>query len=106
MRTKGIGERFGPTVIWIVLAASVASAQVEIGPAPPPRSTLPSSAQSTVSASMGRDDGRFQIRRSGPRWHAENAPHRLAADFDTNGVQLTSGKTTWGLRLDSYGYGD
>jgi FG-GAP repeat len=67
---------------------------------------LPLEAQSSISRVLGRDLPGYQARAHGDGFAAENARHKLAADFSTAGVELRSGKGHWKLSLQSYGYGN
>ncbi len=91
-------------------------------------------AQPVVSATLGRDDARYQVRpKAGaqsrradvPRascpcsgmakmamaqsvgaLSAQNPAQRLQADFTRQGMEVRSGQTHWRLELSGYGYGE
>jgi hypothetical protein len=97
-------------------------------------SSLPVAAQPVVSATLGRDDVRYQVRpKAGaqsrladvPRascpcsgmakmamaqsvgaLSAQNPAQELEADFTPQGMEVRSGQTHWRLDLISYGYGN
>ncbi len=97
-------------------------------------SSLPVAAQAVVSATLGRDDARYQVRpKAGaparqaevPRascpcsgmakmamaqsvgaLSAQNPAQQLEADFTRQGMDVRSGQAHWRLELSGYGYGD
>ena len=65
---------------------------------------LPLEAQSSISRLLGHDLPGYQARAQDEGFAAENARHKLAADFTPSGVELRSGPALWKLALRSYGY--
>jgi hypothetical protein len=68
--------------------------------------SLPPGAQSSISATLGRDISSYQSRPQSSGVRAENAGHKLAADFTSTGVVIHNGSSRWRLSLRSYGYGN
>ncbi len=97
-------------------------------------SSLPAAAQAVISATLGQNDARYQVRpKAGaqsrradvPRascpcsgmakmamaqsvgtLSAQNPAQGLQADFTPQGMEIHSGQTHWRLALASYGYGE
>ena len=67
---------------------------------------LPAAAQAVVSATLGRDDARYQVRAQGSALAAESPAQSLKAEFSRQGVEVRAGSARWRLALAGYGYGD
>ena len=67
-------------------------------------STLPVQAQPIISAAIGKNDPRYQVRQVEEGFRLENARHNLIADFTKNGVSVRSGTGLWTIALHGYGY--
>jgi len=68
--------------------------------------SLPLAAQSGISAALGRDLRGYQARVQGGGFEAQNAQHRLAATFTSEGVAVRNGGALWRVALRGYGYGN
>ncbi len=69
-------------------------------------SSLPAAAQPAVSATLGENDGRYQVAAIAGALRAQNPAQALQADFTRQGMEVRSGRTHWRLALGGYGYGD
>ena len=69
-------------------------------------SSLPAAAQSSISATLGRDSARYQIHPTSNGFNAANSHGALAIRFTAEGVSVSSGTTRWAMTLRGYGYGD
>lgn len=67
--------------------------------------SLPAAAQSSISATLGRDVPSYRVRARGAVLEAENPQQRLTADFTSTGVEVHTSNTTWKLALRGYGRG-
>jgi uncharacterized repeat protein (TIGR01451 family) len=104
-------------VAGIALLSAACSQHSEMGPAEhgsakaatarnrTPLSDLPLAAQGQISGVLGRDDRRYHAVARDQGFRMANPPHQLAADFDSAGASVRIGTATWGLRLNSFGYG-
>jgi hypothetical protein len=70
------------------------------------RTSVPAAAQPGISAALGRDDSRYQVRALPGGFRAENPQQELSAEFTGQGIEVRSGAAQWGLALRGYGYGD
>jgi hypothetical protein len=68
--------------------------------------SLPSAAQSRVSAALGREASSYRVEKFGIGFHAKNVPQKLTADFDVEGVNLNPATGHWKMSLLGYGYGE
>jgi uncharacterized protein (DUF2345 family) len=68
-------------------------------------SRLPASAWSQISNALAHDLNSYQTRSQGTAFHIENARHKLAADFTSEGVNIRTGSSHWKLKFEGYGYG-
>jgi hypothetical protein len=71
----------------------------------PDLQSLPLSAQASISAVLGRDDGRYHVSGQGARLHADNPRQGLAAEFTPRGVELRTETARCAMALRGYGYG-
>lgn len=69
-------------------------------------SRLPVPAQSTISATLGRDIPLYRVRAEGRGFHAENARHWLASNFTSQSVEIDRLNLRWAMALHSYGHGN
>jgi trimeric autotransporter adhesin len=69
-------------------------------------SSLPAATQSSVSAALGRDISEYHVQATSDGLNAQNLRQKLAIHFTAEGVTVRKGKSTWGLALHGYGYGD
>jgi len=69
-------------------------------------SSLPPTAQSSISAALGRDIGDYRVQVQAAGLHAESSEHMLAADFTADGVEVRGGGAHWRMKLYGFGYGD
>ena len=69
-------------------------------------SSLPLEAQSTISATLGRDIPSYQARAWRGGIEADNARQKLVSNFTSQGVEVRSGHQRWRIALRGYGYGD
>jgi hypothetical protein len=69
-------------------------------------SSLSIDAQSSISAAMGRDIPGYQAKTGRAGIEAGNARQRLAMNFTTDVVEVSSGTQHWKMALRAYGYGD
>ncbi len=67
---------------------------------------MPVAAQPVVSATLGKNDSRYQVGMIGGALRAENPAQTLQADFTPQGMEVRSGQVRWRLALAGYGYGD
>ena len=74
--------------------------------APAGLASLDKAAQSAISETLGRDSRRYRAQARGAGFRMENPRHHLIADFDTGGVAVHTGRTTWKLRLRAFGFGN
>jgi len=65
---------------------------------------LPASAQSAISAAIGRDQAAYYAVATRNGFRVKNPQSGLAAEFTPQGVQICSGaQASWGLKLKGYG---
>jgi uncharacterized protein (DUF2345 family) len=69
-------------------------------------SSLPTEAQSSISANLGRDIPSYQAWTRRGEIEADNPRNKLAATFTSQGVEMRSRSLRWKMVLGSYGYGD
>jgi hypothetical protein len=69
-------------------------------------SSLPATAQHSISSAVGRDDSRYWVAERKGEFHAGNPEHALTMDFTSKGVDVRSGTARWRIALSGYGYGD
>ncbi|HEX8818138.1 MAG TPA: FG-GAP repeat protein [Terriglobales bacterium] len=67
---------------------------------------LPLSAQSTISADVGREQPAYHLRVVGDRLLAENREQKFCASFGSSGVKLQSDNYSWRMALKSFGRGE
>ena len=91
--------------LWFLFAVSMWSAGSE-QPSATHFSSLPATAQSSISAAIGRDDTAYAARRLGEDFHVDGLHSHLTVDFNSKGVSLQAGDARWGLALLGYGYGE
>jgi trimeric autotransporter adhesin len=85
-------------VSWCVLASGQAQRTTI--------ASLPSTAQSNISAALARENPAYYARAVGSDLVADNAAQRIRTHFTVSGVQVSSGSAVWKLALRGYGYGD
>jgi len=68
-------------------------------------SGLPLDAQPSVSAALGRDLPEYQAQARSGGFKAQNAQHKLAADFTSHGVAVRGENLFWRMAFSGYGYG-
>jgi hypothetical protein len=68
-------------------------------------SDLPVSAQSQISATLGRNISAYRVVSDGNALLAEIPPQELSVRFSSGGVEIFHGPSRWGMALRSYGYG-
>jgi len=68
--------------------------------------SLDEAAQSVISETIGRDTRGYRAHASGVGFRVENPRHQLVADFDSKGVAIHAGCTTWRLALRAVGFGN
>src|SRR5271157_1292491 len=68
--------------------------------------SLPVAAQPVVSATLGKNDSRYQVGMVGGALRAQNPAQALQAVFTRQGMDVRSGQALWHLALNGYGYGD
>jgi hypothetical protein len=68
-------------------------------------SGLPLDAQPSVSAALGRELPEYQAQARSGGFKAQNAQHKLAADFTSEGVAVRGANVFWRMALRGYGYG-
>src|SRR5215469_4279100 len=68
-------------------------------------SSLPGPAQPVVSATLGQEDARYQVRRAGGGLSADNPGQSIRTEFTRRGLELRVGRTHWHFALAGYGYG-
>lgn len=68
-------------------------------------SDLPTAAQSTISAALGRDLAAYAIHQEPNGLRARNDQQHLLCDFTAAEVNVRSGPGTWRMKLERYGYG-
>jgi len=66
---------------------------------------LPSAAQSSISAWLGRDISDYNATRVPGGFRAGDLQRRLTTDFAADGVSVHSGTATWKMRTAAYGRG-
>jgi hypothetical protein len=69
-------------------------------------SSLPVEAQASISAALGRDLPTYQAWTWPGRIEADNARHKLAVNFTSEGAEVRSGSRSFKIALLGYGYGD
>ena len=82
--------------------AGNASAYQDAGGKPLSMAALPPAAQMAVNATLGRDDGRYQIARG----RGANPGQGLKLDFNGAGVKVTADGTSLGMTLSALRFGD
>jgi hypothetical protein len=104
-----VGGRTGVAVLvamMVVFSGVSSEAAVDRGaPASIESSQLSPEAQSSISATMGRDIPTYQAKATRGRIEADNARQKLTANFTAHGVEVVSGHQNWTMVLQSYGYG-
>jgi trimeric autotransporter adhesin len=68
-------------------------------------SSLPLDAQPSVSATLGQDLPEYQAQARSGGFKAQNAQHKLAADFTSQGIVVRGGDIFWKMTFHGYGYG-
>jgi hypothetical protein len=109
---RRIRQRVAVSFAVVLALASAASAPAanpasggEHQPAAASLSSLPLEAQSGISAELGRNIAAYQAKPHGSSGlEAENARHKLSADFTPAGVEVRSQGEGWRLGLRAYGY--
>jgi FG-GAP repeat len=69
-------------------------------------SSLPTAAQSRISAVLGSNMAQYRIQSSTVSLTAENPAQNLKMSFTGEGVEVHTPDAAWGIKLSSYGYGD
>jgi hypothetical protein len=69
-------------------------------------SNLPTAAQSTISAAVGRRISDYRVKIGTQDLEATNSSQKLATHFTSDGVEVRSGNVRWTMALRGYGYGD
>ncbi len=118
MMSPRVRRRRSQAAFMAVLAAVISStvpARAGIEASQLPRSSsnqvrqeitsLPAVAQGTISATLGRDNPTYQVKRSNAGYEAANAHHNLNASFTRAGVTFRSDGDTWTVALKGWGYG-
>ena len=67
---------------------------------------LPQSAQSQISASLGRDLAVYHLSSANGIVTGDNPAQQLSARFTSQGVEFISGSLRWNMALRAYGYGE
>jgi trimeric autotransporter adhesin len=67
-------------------------------------SSLPTGAQASVSAAIGRDLPSYRVRAVARALHADNLRQELSADFTLDGVEVHSGQAVFHMQPRGYGY--
>jgi hypothetical protein len=68
--------------------------------------SLPALAQGPISSLIGTDQSIYHARLAGAHFRMDNPEQGLSAEFSAEGMQVSAGVHSWGLSLESYGYGD
>jgi hypothetical protein len=68
-------------------------------------SDLPVSAQSQISATLGRNISAYRVVSDGKALLAEIPPQEFSVRFTSGGVEVFCGASLWGMTLRAYGYG-
>jgi len=68
--------------------------------------SLPVAAQPVVSATLGQNDGGYEVGAVAGVLLAQNPAQSLRADFTAQGMEVRAGQAHWRLALNGYGYGD
>jgi len=68
-------------------------------------SDLPDEAQSSISATLGRDLPGYSARKNGNIVHITNPGQHLTANFDDRGVAVETGRARFSISVHSVGYG-
>lgn len=61
--------------------------------------------QSGISASLGREDARYQATPANGGYYVNNPGQRLSAEFTPAGARIANDAASWQMNLRSYGYG-
>src|SRR5580698_4116784 len=69
------------------------------------KSSLPLSAQSTISATLGADSQAYQAHSSKIEITAVNSAQDLSTRFTSRGIEVKSGNARWSLAFLGYGRG-
>jgi FG-GAP repeat len=69
-------------------------------------SDLPDEAQSSISATLGRDLPEYCAKAAGEDFVTENPQQHLSAQFGVGGVRVRQGSASWATSVSAYGYGD
>jgi uncharacterized protein (DUF2345 family) len=69
------------------------------------KSSLPLSAQSTISATLGADSQAYQAHSSKIEITAVNSAQDLSTRFTSRGIEVKSGNARWSLAFLGYGHG-
>jgi len=67
---------------------------------------LPDEAQSSISATLGRDLPAYCVKPAGDDFVMENPQQQLSAQFGAGGVRVRQGGASWAIAVRAYGYGD
>jgi hypothetical protein len=67
---------------------------------------LPDEAQSSISATLGRDLPAYCAKPAGEDFVTENPQQHLSAQFSARGVRVRQGSASWAISVRAYGYGD
>jgi hypothetical protein len=90
----------------IVLALVLGASTWPVRAATNGLASLPLAAQSTISATLGRNDAAYHAVLNGDCYRADNPQQALAATFATEGVDVRTDAARWGLAFGGYGRGD
>ena len=70
-----------------------------------PLASLPVGAQASISASLGRAASQYHARAVGGGFEAVTPSQRLGTRFTAHGAAVRSGRVSWSMVLQGYGYG-
>jgi hypothetical protein len=100
MRAWRLTTMFLSCIVSVVVPAHASD------PLGPRFSGLPSSAQTSISAALGRDLAGYHARHFKDGFVAHGSRPDAIARFGAKGVELRSGTVDWSIRLAAYGYGN
>ena len=99
---------FAALVILANIVPALATPSPEVAPSAGSRQSIndiPLSARYAVSKAIGKDREAYHVVKDTGGLHADNPNQSYGLSFSPNGFEVRSGKTSWGLRLKSWGYG-
>jgi FG-GAP repeat len=68
-------------------------------------SNLPDGAQSSISATLGRDLPSYCAKPAGDKFVVENPQQHFSAEFSAGEVRVRQGGASWAISMSAYGYG-